>query len=158
MNERVTSTKITEFLDVQGVPYTLLHHQSPAISIEDAAQQRGISPHQMVKTILLRDMDNNYTLACVPGNMQADPKKVRAILNCRRMTCVELSDVPSITGYAPGTVAPLLLPSKMNIFFDSRFRELDSITISSGSNMAGIAMETTHLIALCEPIFADITR
>lgn len=158
MTERVTTTKVTEYLEMQNVPFELLHHKTPAVTIEDAANQRGISPRQMVKSILLRDMDNNYTLACVPGDQQADPKKVRAILKCRRMTCVALSEVPEITGYTPGTVAPVLLSSNMNIFFDRRFQTLDNITISSGSNMAGVAMKTTDLIKLCKPVFADITR
>ena len=151
-------TRITDYLTEQQIPFRLLPHQTPATSIEDAARQRGITPGKMVKSILLRDMDNNYVLACVPGNLQADPKKVRAILKCRRMTCVALKDVPSITGYEIGTVTPLILPVSMPIFFDLAFQEMSEVTISSGNNMAGIALGLNDLVDLCQPIFADIVR
>lgn len=151
-------TQITEFLSRQQVPFRLLPHQTPATSIEDAARQRGILPEQMVKSILLRDMGNNYALACVPGHRQADPKKVRAQLQCRRMTCVDLEDVTAITGYKPGAVTPLLLPVAMPIFFDLAFKGMQEVTISSGSNMAGIALQLKDLLKLCQPRFADITR
>jgi prolyl-tRNA editing enzyme YbaK/EbsC (Cys-tRNA(Pro) deacylase) len=151
-------TQITEFLSRHKVAFRLLPHQTPAISIEDAARQRGILPKQMVKSILLRDMDNNYALACVPGHLQADPKKVRAQLQCRRMTCVGLQDVTTITGYEPGTVTPLLLPVTIPVFFDLAFQDMQEVTISSGSNMAGIALQLNDLMELCHPWFADITR
>jgi Cys-tRNA(Pro) deacylase len=154
----LVDTPVTAFLSRQQVPFRLLPHQRPAVSIEDAASQRGISPAQMVKSILLRDMDNNYVLACVPGDQQADPKKVRAFLGCRRMTCVALDDVPAITGYQIGTVAPILLATEMPVFFDHSIKKQSEVTISSGSNMAGIALKTEHLIALCRPQFAHITR
>ena len=151
-------TRITDYLTEQQVGFRLLPHRTPATTIEDAAQQRGIQPQQMVKSILLRDMDNNYALACVPGHLQADPKKVRAILNCRRMTCVALQDVSSITGYDIGTITPLELPVAMPIFFDLSFKEMDEVTISSGSNMAGVALALSDLVELCQPVFADIVR
>ncbi|WED22234.1 YbaK/EbsC family protein [Vibrio sp. JC009] len=158
MTDTPFNTRITDYLEGQKIPYQILRHQTPAVTIEDAARQRGISPRQMVKSILLRDMDNNYALACVPGDLQADPKKVRQILQCRRMTCVSLSEVPEITGYQPGTVAPIMLPTPMPVFFDNSFKSIPEITISSGSNMAGLALKTEHLVSLCNPTFADITR
>ncbi|GAM77604.1 hypothetical protein JCM19241_4727 [Vibrio ishigakensis] len=39
----MTDTPVTQYLNQQGVSYTLLPHKTPAVSIEDAARQRGIS-------------------------------------------------------------------------------------------------------------------
>lgn len=91
MMNNTISTPITQYLDAQQVPYRLLPHLTPATTIEDAARQRGIKPNQMVKCILLRDMGDNLALACAPGDRNVDPKKVRALLNWRRMTCVDLA-------------------------------------------------------------------
>lgn len=38
------STNLMQFLEMQQIPFRLLPHQTPAINIEDAAQQRGIQP------------------------------------------------------------------------------------------------------------------
>ncbi len=152
------STPLTEYLDQQQVAYRLLPHQTPATTIEDAAMQRGIQAQQMVKSILLRDMGDLYALACVPGDQSVDPKKARAVLNCRRMTCVNLTDVPTITGYQIGCVAPLLLLKSMPILMDPELTTHDEVTISSGSNMAGIALKPSDLIQLCQPILVDLCR
>ncbi len=132
------NTPLMQFLSSQHILFRLLPHQRPATTIEDAAQQRGIRPSQMVKAILLRDMGNIYALACAPGDRSVDPKKVRALLQCRRMTCVDQSDVESITGYEIGTVTPLLLKRHMPIVFDPSLFEEGEVTISSGDRMAGL--------------------
>ncbi|WP_411572122.1 aminoacyl-tRNA deacylase [Vibrio sinaloensis] len=158
MMNNYLDTKVTRYLTEQQVPFRLLPHRTPATTIEDAARQRGVRPSQMVKSIVLRDMGDLYALACAPGDQSVDPKKVRAILNCRRMTCVDLKSVPELTGYEIGTVIPLLLTTPMSIIFDHRISLEDEVTISSGSNMAGIALKRDDLIRLCQPIFADICR
>lgn len=151
-------TTITRYLNAQRVSFRVLPHQSPATTIEDAAKQRGILPEQMVKCILLRDMGNLYALACVPGDRLADPRRVRSLLGCRRMTCVDKSDIEKLTGYQVGTVTPLLLPTKMSIIFDHRLMQQSEVTISSGSLLAGIALQIDDLFNLCDPVLADICR
>ena len=151
-------TPLMQFLTDQNIEFRLLSHQRPATTIEDAAQQRGIRTSQMVKSILLRDMGNQYALACTPGDRNVDPKKVRALLQCRRMTCVDQADVESITGYKIGTVTPLLLKRYMPIVFDPSLLKEKEITISSGDRMAGLALSIDDLIQLCHPTIADICR
>lgn len=158
MMNNTISTPITQYLDAQQVPYRLLPHLTPATTIEDAARQRGIKPNQMVKCILLRDMGDHLALACAPGDRNVDPKKVRALLNWRRMTCVDLSQVETITGYALGTVTPLLLKTPMPIIFDHAILQQPLVTISSGSTLAGIALDVNDLVQLCQPQFAHIQR
>lgn len=152
------STHITQYLESQQVNFRLLPHQHPAVTIEDAAMQRGIRPSQMVKSIVLRDMSDRYAIACAPGDQSIDPKKVRALLEWRRMTCVSMEQVESLTGYQIGTVVPLLLKTPMVVVFDQQLLSEPEVTISSGSNMAGIALQCDDLIRLCQPRVANICR
>lgn len=152
------STPILRYLEQYNVDYQLLPHHTPAISIEDAAQQRGINTEQMVKCLLLRDMSDRLALACVPGNRHVDPKKVRAHLNWRRMTCVAREQVEVLTGYTVGTVTPLCLKKSMPILFDPTILRQTIVTISSGSPLAGIALWRDDLLHLCQPIMANIVR
>ncbi|MGY0614326.1 aminoacyl-tRNA deacylase [Vibrio sp. FJH11] len=151
-------TPLMQFLAERNITFRLLPHQTPAITIEDAAQQRGIRPSQMVKAILLRDMGNLYALACAPGDRSVDPKKVRSLLQCRRMTCVDQADVESITGYKIGTVTPLLLKHQIPVVFDRSLFDEREVTISSGDRMAGLALSIDDLARLCLPTIADICR
>ncbi len=152
------TTPITEYLQAQHIRYRLLPHQTPATSIEDAARQRGIRPQQMVKSILLRDMGDRYALACLPGDRSVDPRKVREFLQCRRMTCVSADKVELITGYAVGSVTPLLLKTPMTIIFDPSLKDEHEVTIASGNLMAGLALSLQDLVNLCKPEFYSICR
>ncbi|OIQ24311.1 aminoacyl-tRNA deacylase [uncultured Vibrio sp.] len=151
-------TPVTQHLDAQQVDYHLLPQKHPTRTIEETAQQRGVRPSQMVKSIVLRDMGNQYALACLPGDRHVDPKRVRAILDCRRMTCVAMSDIEAITGYQAGTVNPLLLKNAMPIIFDAQLLTETTVTISSGDAVLGIALDCKDLISLCNPLIADICR
>lgn len=152
------STHVTQYLESLSVEFRVLPHSRPATTIEDAAQQRGIRTAQMVKSIVLRDMNNRFAIACGPGNMSIDPKKVRDLLGWRRMTCVSPQEVVSITGYEIGTVVPLMLSDSITVVFDSQILSENEVTISSGSKMAGLALSSKTLIELCKPTIGDICR
>ncbi|GEK13820.1 aminoacyl-tRNA deacylase [Aliivibrio fischeri] len=151
-------TSVTDLLDKEQIPYRLLPHKTPAISVQDAAEQRGVSPSQMVKTIVLRDMGGQLALACVPGDQQVDPKKVRQLLNCRRMTCVTASDVKAITGFDIGTINPIINTASIPIFLDSHFQKYQLVNISSGDRMAGLEIALADLCYLCQPTLASLCR
>ncbi|MBD1555332.1 YbaK/EbsC family protein [Vibrio sp. S9_S30] len=151
-------TRITQYLREQKIPFRLLPHKTPAISIDDAARQRGISPSIMVKCILLKDMEGCYVLACVSGNEQADPRKVRTVLSSRRITCAPATEIESVTGYSLDCVAPILLTTTIPVIFDKKITLLERVTISSGSNMAGIELNLDDLLILTSPIISEISR
>ncbi|MEZ8144665.1 aminoacyl-tRNA deacylase [Enterovibrio sp. FF113] len=152
------NTPIVVMLRDNDIAHRILPHQRAATTILDAADQRGVDPRQLVKSMLLRDMGGQYALACLPGTASVDPKKVRALLGCRRMTCVDSTHVQSITGYSPGMITPIAVLGAMPIFFDPSLSEFEHVNISSGSPLAGIELAYQDLIALCQPVVADICR
>ncbi|MDX1304109.1 YbaK/EbsC family protein [Photobacterium sp.] len=152
------NTSVIDYLEKEGVDYRLLPHTKPAKTIADAAQERGVAPEQMVKSILLRDMSGFHVLACVPGPSQVDPTKVRAMFGCRRMTCADATDVEKVTGLVIGTVAPVGLKHPLPLIFDHAIKKHHKVNISSGDRMAGVELETEDLLMLCDPMFADICR
>ena len=74
------STAITELLDAHGVSYRLLPHDEPVFTVAAAARQRGVVQEEMVKSLLLRDKDRRYVLACVTGDARLDTQALRAQL------------------------------------------------------------------------------
>ncbi|SIO03451.1 Ala-tRNA(Pro) deacylase [Salinivibrio sp. ES.052] len=145
-------------LDSAQVTYQILWQSHATQSIEQTAAQRGICPSQMLKTIVLRDMGGRYAMACVPGDQQVSPPKVRQYLGCRRMTLANAEQVRTVTGYELGAVAPLATPHSLPVFFDRQIWAYDTVTISSGDRHAGLWVKVEDLIALCQPTLADICR
>ncbi|GAM77603.1 transcriptional regulator [Vibrio ishigakensis] len=74
------------------------------------------------------------------------------------MTCVGFEEVQSITGYKPGTLTPFHLTHDIKVIFDRKILELPQVTISSGTDMAGVLLNTQDMLDLCTPHISDIVR
>jgi Cys-tRNA(Pro) deacylase len=142
------STRVTTLLASLGIPYTVLPHTEPVFTVEAAAAQRGVVKEEMVKSILLRDRDGRYVMACVTGDAQLDPKAVRAQLpeEWKRLSFASADEIRAVTGFVQGAVAPLGLPASVPIFFDEAIARCPKVSISSGDPMAGLELEPHDLI------------
>ncbi len=152
------STSVTQWLDEQNIDYRVLKHSKATVTITDTARERGISEQQMVKTILLCDPAGQLFLACVPGDRQVSPQKVRERLQTRRLTCVSHDKLRSLTGFAPGTLVPIMWCKDIPVIFSRQLLNQPQLTISSGSPMAGLLLRSRDLLSLADPIVDDICR
>ncbi|UCG24667.1 MAG: YbaK/EbsC family protein, partial [Chloroflexota bacterium] len=76
----IPDTEVIRLLETNNVSYRLLPHDEPVYTVAAAAAQRGVVKEEMVKSILLRDKNRQYVMACVTGDARLDPKAVRAYL------------------------------------------------------------------------------
>jgi Cys-tRNA(Pro) deacylase len=154
------TTRITAFLDEQGVDYRLLPHSEQVFTVEAAAAQRGVQQEEMVKSILLRDKKRRYVMACVTGIDQLDPKAVRDYLpeEWKRLSFASQDEIKDVTGYVQGAVAPLCLPEDVPVVFDETIGGLKQVNISSGDPMAGLELRPQDLIRLAKATLAPIAK
>ena len=153
-------TTITALLDTHHIPYRRLPHAEAVFTVEAAARQRGVRGEEMVKSILLRDADGHYVMACVPGYAKLDPTAVRAVVpdHWRRLTFASADEIQRITGCVMGAVAPLCLPDDVPVVFDISIGELDRVNISSGDPLLGVELAAADLIRLAGARLAPITK
>jgi Cys-tRNA(Pro)/Cys-tRNA(Cys) deacylase len=52
-----------------GLAHTVTQH-GPVRSLEEAAEARGVSPHAVVKTMVVRLADDDYRFVLVPGDQR----------------------------------------------------------------------------------------
>jgi Cys-tRNA(Pro)/Cys-tRNA(Cys) deacylase len=154
------TTRITAFLDEQGIPYRVLPHSEPVFTVEAAGAQRGVRQEEMVKSILLRDKQRRYVVACVKGVDQLDPKAVRNVLpeEWKRLSFASRDEILEVTGYLQGAIAPLCLPEDVPIVFDMAIGTLEQVNISSGDPMAGLELRPGDLIRLAKAMLAPIAK
>lgn len=157
------STKITNLLDENEIPYRLLPHTEPVFTVESAAAQRGVIKKEMVKSILLREKKGRrYVMACVTGDSRLDPKAVRTHLSpadgWKRLTFATADEIQAVTGYVQGAVAPLYLPEDVPVIFDESIAACPKVNISSGDPMAGLELDTQDLIRLAGAEIAPIAE
>jgi len=156
----ILKTKITDLLDQHDIPYRVLTHSEPVFTVEAAAAQRGVVKEEMVKSILLRDKQHHYVMACVTGDTRLDPKAVRACLPAgwKRLTFANAEEIRAATGYIQGAVAPLCLPDDIPVVFDEAIADCSKVNISSGDPLAGLELGTQDLLKLSGAHVAPIAE
>jgi prolyl-tRNA editing enzyme YbaK/EbsC (Cys-tRNA(Pro) deacylase) len=82
----VPSTPVTLALDAAGVAYTLHLHDHPIRSLEQAAAERGLSPKQIVRTLVFRLERDTFILVLAPGPGQVSWPRLRKHLGVSRLT------------------------------------------------------------------------
>jgi Cys-tRNA(Pro)/Cys-tRNA(Cys) deacylase len=151
-----TSTPVTLALDAAGIPYRLFLHQQPVRSLEQAARERGLSPEQIVRSLLFRLEGQQYLMALVPGPSQVDWSKLRHYLGVSRVTTADADEVRSVTGYEPGAVSPFGLQHELRILADPCLQQLEVVSLGAGIRNAGIILTREDLVRALKIEWVDL--
>ncbi len=134
-----------------NIEFKLFVHSGPIHSLEQAAQERGQTPDQVIRSILFRLTNDAYAMALMPGPQQISWKALRSHFNLRRLTLAENQEVKQITGYEIGTVNPFGLPSSMPILIDQSICEKMAVSIGSGIRGIAIILTPAELLKAMPP-------
>ena len=146
-------------LEARDIPYRLLVQAHKAKNVEEAAAERGVATRQVVKTLLIRRPDRKHVLALVRGDRRLSLKKLARCLGVKSLEMAPSADVPRITGYQIGAVAPVGLRRKgVPVFVDETILEQARVSISAGRHDAGLELSTEDLIRAVGGQVADITE
>lgn len=152
-------THAVRALDRMGIPYRLLQHQHPATNVEEAAVERGLPVRQVVKSLLVRGSNQRYVVALVRGDQRLSLKKLARIVGVKSLEMAPEADVPRITGYQIGAVAPFgLRRTDVPVFVDDHILEEPRVSVSAGRHDAGLELDTEDLICAVGGQIADITE
>lgn len=141
-----TSTPVTDALDKLGIKYTLHLHKNQVRSLEQAAQERGLAPEQIIRSLIFRCEGEAYVMVMMPGPMKVNWPKLRHFLGVSRITTADTDQVLELTGYVPGAVSPLGLPTPLRILADQSILEQKTISIGAGIRNAGVILRREDLL------------
>ena len=146
-------------LNDRDIPYRVLVHAHRAMNVEEAAAERGVLARQVVKSLLVRRPDRIHVLALVRGDQRLSLKKLARVVRVKTLEMAPATDVPRITGYQVGAVAPLgLRRGDVPVYIDSHILEEPRVSISAGRHDAGLELETVDLIRVVDGQVSDITE
>ncbi|MGD2206162.1 MAG: YbaK/EbsC family protein [Anaerolineae bacterium] len=152
-------THAARALDEMGIPYRVLRHDHKAKNVEQAAAERGIPTYQVVKTLLVRQPNRRHLLALVRGDQRLSLKKLARLRGVKTLEMAPPKDVPRITGYRIGAVAPLgLRHDNVPVYVDQHILEEERVSISAGRHDAGLELAADDLICAVDGRVADITE
>jgi Cys-tRNA(Pro)/Cys-tRNA(Cys) deacylase len=137
---------VSHALDELGVPHRIFRHSGSVRSLEQAAQERGHRPEQVVRSILFRLDENEFLMALVAGPAQISWKALRQYLNRSRISMASPEEVLEVTGYPIGAVSPFGLPGPLRILVDTSLFAEDELSIGSGVRGVAVILQKDDLL------------
>lgn len=138
----------------RGIPVEIIE-RPVARSLEEAAELLGISPAQIVKSLVVKRHDGTFLFALVPGDRQISWAKLRAVVGVNKLQLPEASVAFDATGYERGTITPLGSTTAWPVFADERIT--GRVSMGAGDHGHSLWVDAADLIAGLAATSADIT-
>lgn len=131
--------------------------ESPrAASLEEAAALRGITPGDIVKTLVVKGKGDEYYFALVPGDRAISWSKLRALIGVNRLRLPEADLALRATGYERGTIVPLGSTTAWPVYADERMRG-KRVSMGAGAHGWTMYVDADALLDAYGATVADIT-
>jgi Cys-tRNA(Pro)/Cys-tRNA(Cys) deacylase len=130
-----------------GIPHSVFEHDQAPRTLEQAAEERGQRPEQVVRSILFRVSQGEYLMVLMAGSGQVDWKSLRKYLGISRISMASKEEVLKMTGYELGAVAPFGLPAPIQVLVDESVLKEAEISLGSGVRGTAVLMKARDLVS-----------
>jgi Cys-tRNA(Pro)/Cys-tRNA(Cys) deacylase len=137
-----------------GLAYAVTRH-GPVRSLEEAATERGVAPHQIVKTMVVRVSEGDHRFVLVPGDREIAWPKLRALLGVNRVSMPSAEAAYDVTGYVRGTITPLGSATPLPVIADESIA--GPVSIGAGAPGVALTVDADELVAALGATVADVT-
>ena len=141
--------RVAAFLRAGGVEARIEEFEAGTPTAEDAARAVGCKLGQIVKSIVF-DCDGRPLVVLVPGDRRADARKVARAAGSRRAKIAGPDEVRTVTGFAPGAVAPFPLSNVDRVLVDRQVLVHEKIWVGAGSPRHMATLSPTDLVRLAK--------
>ncbi len=138
-----------------GLEHVVSRH-GPVRSLEEAAAARGVEPHQVVKTMVVRVSAGDHRFVLVPGDREIAWPKLRALLGVNRISMPSAEAAYDVTGYVRGTITPLGSAAALPVIADASLS--GQISIGGGAHGVSLTVDADALVAALGATVADVTE
>jgi Cys-tRNA(Pro)/Cys-tRNA(Cys) deacylase len=142
-------------LAASGLSYRLISH-GPVRSLAEAARARGVTPADVVKTLVVRRGDDDFLFVLVPGDRTISWPKLRALLGVSRLSMPDAAAAREVTGYARGTITPFGSLRRWPVIADERTAGRE-ITLGAGQHCLAVALDADDAVRALDATVADIS-
>ncbi len=154
----MTTTPATEALAASGIAHSVVVH-GRVNSLEEAAAARGLEPHQVLKTIVVRRGDDDFLFVLVPGDREISWPKLRAHLGVSRLSMPDKDVALEVTGYERGTITPFGSTRAWPVVADALIASRTGpVSIGGGAHGVSATVDPADLVAALAAEVADVTQ
>jgi Cys-tRNA(Pro) deacylase len=149
------STPALAAAEALGVPHRVIRH-GPVRSLAEAARARGVTPADVVKTMVVRRGEDDFLFVLVPGDRAISWPKLRRLLGVNRLSMPDAEVATQATGYERGTITPLGSARSWPVVADERVRGRE-ITLGAGEHGVALAVSADEILRALNASLADIS-
>jgi Cys-tRNA(Pro) deacylase len=149
------SARVLAAAEALGLAHQVTRH-GPVRSLAEAAEARGITPHQLVKTMVVRVTADDHRFVLVPGDREIAWPKLRALLGVNRLSMPSADEAYAVTGFVRGTITPLGSRVPLPVIADATVE--GTISIGGGAHGVALTVQAEELLAALGATVADVTE
>jgi Cys-tRNA(Pro)/Cys-tRNA(Cys) deacylase len=148
--DRVLRDAAARGVEVRIVPRPAAH------SLHEAAELLGITPADIVKTLVVKRHDGDYVFALIPGGRRISWAKLRALVGVNKLSLPDAALAQEATGYVRGTITPFGSTTAWPVFADASLVGRE-VSMGAGEHGYSAFVDSDALIAAFGVTVADIS-
>ena len=139
-----------------GIDHHATRHP-PARSLAEAAEMRGLTPTDIVKTMVVRRGEDDYLFVLVGGDREIAWPKLRALLGVSRLSLPDAGTALAATGYPRGAITPFGANRAWPVVADARVAG-HPVSIGAGAHGVAATVDGSQLTLVLGATVADVTE
>lgn len=156
----MTVTNAMRLLKQAGIEFGTSEYEvdEDDLSGVHAAEQLGVDPDCVFKTLVARSDRRNLYVFCIPVAQELDLKKCAAATGEKKIEMVHVKELLGLTGYIRGGCSPIGMKKKIPTLIDETAQLFDRIYVSAGARGRQLIIAPDDLARYTEAEYADITK
>ncbi|WP_447943926.1 aminoacyl-tRNA deacylase [Microbacterium aurum] len=134
-----------------------LRERPAASSLHEAAALLGLTPADIVKTLVVKRSDDSYLFALIPGDRAISWPKLRALVGVNKLRLPEPELALAATGYERGTITPIGSAQDWPVYADASIAGR-RIAMGAGAHGYSLFVDADDLIAAYQAVVADVSQ
>lgn len=155
----MNKTNAMRQLDKAKISYETVEYEvdESDLSGMHIAEQTGLNPNFMFKTLVAKGEKRGPLVFCIPVNDNLDLKKCAKAACDKRVELIAVKELLGLTGYIRGGCSPIGMKKRFPTFFDEKALSFDKITVSAGVRGCQLLLEREALINFIGADTSDLT-
>ncbi len=151
-------TNVTRLLKQAGICFETKEYSwdESDLSGLHAAQQIGMSPEEVFKTLVARGAKGGLYVFCIPVSCSLDLRKAAQAAGEKSISMIHVNELLPMTGYLRGGCSPIGMKKKLPTFIEETAQIYDAIAVSAGQRGVQVVLKPQTLADYTGAAFADL--
>lgn len=155
----MNKTNAMRILDKEKISYETFEYEVDENDLSGLhiANQIGLNPEMVFKTLVARGDKTGPVVFCIPVNAELDLKRCAVCSGNKRVELIAVKELLGLTGYIRGGCSPIGMKKNFPTFIDETAILFDKITVSAGVRGCLLLLDRQKLVEFTEACLVDLT-